>query len=289
MRTVLDQGFYPDGIYTAPTDEALKHDIELSMEIGFNGARLHQKMFEPRFLYWADTMGYIVWGEHANWGCDFNNPLGTGNFVDEWMQVLDRDFNHPAIIGWCPLNETSESRGKLPQWVHGHLYRLTKAIDPTRLTIDSSGYMHYEGVPSDIYDIHDYSMPENLAKELWPLLKGDWNKAFKNFPSDIPYDGTKPYFVSEYGGIWWQPKCVDNNWGYGDRPKTEEEFLERYRKTTQILLDNPEICGWCYTQLTDVEQEVNGMYYYDRKPKFSPKTIAELKNINSAHAKYLDK
>jgi beta-galactosidase/beta-glucuronidase len=289
MRTVLDQGFYPDGIYTAPTEEALKHDIELSQAIGFNGARLHQKIFEPRFLYWADKLGYVIWGEHANWGCDFNHPFGCGNFVDEWMEAVDRDFNHPAIIGWCPLNETEKCIGKLPQWVHALLYRLNKVIDPTRLAIDASGYIHYAGCPTDLYDIHNYAMPEKLAKDFEPLKIGNWEKAFKNFPSDISYDGTKPYFVSEYGGIWWQPGQTENNWGYGDRPKTEEEFLERYRQTTQIILDNPEICGWCYTQLTDVEQEVNGLYYYDRRPKFSPKTMAELKRINSAPTKYLEK
>jgi beta-galactosidase/beta-glucuronidase len=288
MRTILDQGFYPDGIYTAPTEEALKHDIELSQALGFNGARLHQKIFEPRFLYWADKLGYIVWGEHANWGCDLNQPSGTGNFVDEWMDALERDFNHPAIIGWCPLNETTGSSSKLPQWVHGLLYRLNKAIDPTRLSIDVSGYIHYPGCPSDLYDIHHYGLPETLAKDFEPLKEGQWEKAFKNIHIDTSYDGTKPYFVSEYGGIF-QPGQNDNIIDYNHRPKTEKEFLERYRQTTQVMLDNPEICGWCYTQLTDIEQEVNGLYYYDRRPKFSLETMAELKKINSAPTKYLER
>jgi phage pi2 protein 07 len=177
--------------------------------------------------------------------------------------------------------------GKLPQWLHHHLYELNKTIDPNRFAIDTSGYVHYEGNGTDLYDIHNYAMPEKLAKDFEPLLNGPWEKAFKNFNFDQPYDGSRPYFVSEYGGIWWQPESTQNNWGYGDRPKSEAEFIERYRKTTQIMLDNPEICGWCYTQLYDIEQEVNGLYYYDRKPKFSPAIMAELKKINSAPAKYL--
>ena len=106
QRLILDQGFYPDGIYTAPTDEALRRDIELSMELGFNGARLHQKVFEERFLYWADHMGYLVWGEHASWGLDLHKMENLANFGAEWMEIVERDFNHPAIVGWCPFNET---------------------------------------------------------------------------------------------------------------------------------------------------------------------------------------
>ncbi len=283
MRTVLDQGFYPDGIYTAPTDSALRRDIELSMAMGFNGARLHQKVFEPRFLYWADRMGYLVWGEAGNWGCNLLDGLACGNFMDEWMQVLSRDCNHPAIIGWCPLNETSGHQGALPRWLHGHLYRLNKAVDPTRPAIDSSGYMHYEGVGSDLYDVHNYSMPKALKKELKTLAAGDWEHAFKN-NQDIPYDGTKPYFVSEFGGIWWYPKGKGVHWGYGDRPKTEKDYVDRYVATVKTLLDNPNICGWCYTQLTDVEQEVNGLYYYNRRPKFSPAASRRIREANMGQA-----
>ena len=115
QRLVLDQGFYPDGIYTAPTDEDLKKDIELSFAMGFNGARLHEKIFEPRFLYWADKLGYMCWGEHANWGLNITTMDGVKNFLPEWIEAINRDYNHPSIVGWCPLNETwdwkSESHG----------------------------------------------------------------------------------------------------------------------------------------------------------------------------------
>jgi len=281
MRTVLDQGFYPDGIYTAPTDEDLKKDIQLSMALGFNGARLHQKIFEPRFLYWADKLGYIVWGEHANWDCDLNNPLAVGNFINEWMQAVARDFNHPSIIGWCPLNETIACVGKLPKWLHFHLYQLNKTLDPTRLAIDTSGYVHYPEVPSDLYDVHNYAMPEQLAKDFLTLSQGQWKDAYRNYPNDSAYDGSNPYFVSEFGGIRWQPGKT-YGWGYGDAPKSEAEFVDRYYKTIQVLLDNPNICGWCYTQLYDIEQEVNGLYYYDRRPKFSEEIMAQIRKINSA-------
>src|ERR1019366_7777222 len=106
QRLILDQGFYPDGIYTAPSDDALRHDIELSMAAGFNGARLHQKVFEERFLYWADKLGYLVWGEFADWGVDRAKP--SAGYVAEWLEVLARDVSHPAIIGWCGLNETAQ-------------------------------------------------------------------------------------------------------------------------------------------------------------------------------------
>lgn len=287
LRMVLDQGYYPDGIYTAPTEEALKHDIGISMAAGFNGARLHQKIFEPRFIYWADKMGYLLWGEAGNWKCDFNNPKAVINFIDEWTQVLTRDYNHPSIIGWCPLNETRSAQGKLPQWLHRHLYELNKMFDPHRPAIDTSGYIHYPGVGSDLYDVHNYAMPRELETGLEHLKHGEWTKAFKNFPQDVPYDGNKPYFVSEFGGIGWDPRGTDNGWGYGDRPKSEQEFIDRYVNTVQVLLDNPEICGWCYTQLYDIEQEVNGLYYYDRKPKFNPDIMKKIYRVNSAPAKYL--
>ena len=112
QRLVLDQGFYPDGIYTASTDEALENDVKLSMAAGFNGARLHEKVFEPRFLYHCDRLGYLVWGEQGNWGMDPSAPDGLKNFLPEWMEAVERDFNHPAIIGWCPFNETWDYEGR---------------------------------------------------------------------------------------------------------------------------------------------------------------------------------
>ena len=275
QRLILDQGFYPDGIYTAPSDEELRGDIERSMAMGFNGARLHQKVFEERFLYWADRLGYLVWGEMANWGLNLANPSALEHFQTEWLEILARDYNHPAIVGWCPFNETE---GEQNPEVLRQIYRLTKAYDATRPVIDTSGYVH---VVTDVYDVHDYDQnPVTLTERYAAFAEG--GEPFRNQPQhDAPYLG-QPYFVSEYGGIWWNPSQSDaQSWGYGDRPQNEEEFLARYRGLTEALLRHPRMCAFCYTQLTDVEQEVNGLYTYTRQPKFDP---ALLRAINSQPA-----
>ena len=259
---MLDQGFYPDGIYTAPTDDDLKKDIELSMTLGFNGARLHEKVFEERFLYYADKMGYLVWGEYPDWGLDHSRPENLAPILNEWMEVVERDRNHPSIIGWCPRNETWD-QGWRKQWDEGValLYDVTKAMDPTRPCIDASGNFH---VKTDVFCLHDYSQdPAVLRERYMPLTKGDC-------PIDPHAErqryGGQPVMISEYGGIAWD--TTGNGWGYGEGPKTLEEFYERFEGLTNALLDNPALFGFCYTQLTNVEQEQNGLYTYDRQPKF---------------------
>lgn len=278
QRLVLDQGFYPDGIYTAPSDDALKNDIEISMGLGFNGARMHEKIFEPRFIYWADRLGYLVWGEHANWGLDITTSEGLEAFLPEWIEALERDFNHPAIIGWCPFNETWDLDGtKQDNNVLDVVYRATKSIDPTRPVIDTSGNFH---VITDIFDIHDYEQDVGAFEAKFEGMKSG-GEAYNNFPNRQTYQG-QPYFVSEYGGIWWDPNAsMENGWGYGNRPDSEAAFLKRYEGLTTALLTNPRICAFCYTQLYDVEQEVNGLYTYDRKPKFDPEIIRKI-NLQKA-------
>lgn len=278
QRLVLDQGYYPDGIYTAPSDEALKADIELSMALGFNGARLHQKVFEPRFLYWADRLGYLVWGEYASWGLDITTSRGLEDFLPEWIEVLQRDYSHPSIVGWCPFNETWDRDGtRQNDEVLRIVYLTTKAIDPTRPVIDTSGHYH---VATDIFDVHDYEQdPQTFTSRYDAMNAG--GEIFTAFPDRQRYD-EQPYFVSEYGGIWWNPgQTDDRSWGYGHRPNSEAEFLQRYAALTGALLNNPSICAFCYTQLTDIEQEVNGLYTYDRKPKFDP---AAIRAVNAAVA-----
>ena len=271
QRLVLDQGFYPDGIYTAPTDDDLKGDIILSQNLGFNGARLHQKVFEPRYLYWADKLGYIVWGEYGSWGLDITKPLGLERFLPEWMEAVERDFNHPSIVGWCPFNETWDLNGaKQDDHVLETVYKVTKAMDKTRPVIDTSGNFH---VITDIFDVHDYDQnPESFAQKYEAMKTG--GPVYEWFPDRQKYKG-QPYFVSEYGGIWWQ-RGESKGWGYGKKPETESEFIQRYKGLTETLLNNPKMFGFCYTQLYDVEQEVNGLYTYDRKPKFDTKTIKEI-------------
>ena len=266
QRLVLDQGFYPDGIYTAPDESALVRDIELSLAAGFNGARLHQKVFEPRFLYHCDRLGYLAWGEMANWGLDYSDPAALEAFLGEWLDAVDRDFNHPSIVGWCPFNETWDREGRRQlDSLLAMVYRVTKQLDPTRPCIDTSGNFH---VVTDIYDVHDYEQdPASFAAHYEAFRTG--GAFYDAQAARQQYDGKKPMFVSEYGGIKWNPQGdVDKAWGYGDGPATEEAFIERYRGLTEALLSNPNMFGFCYTQLYDVEQETNGLYTYSREPKF---------------------
>lgn len=280
QRLILDQGFYPDGIYTAPSDEALQRDIRLSMEAGFNGARLHQKVFEPRFLYHCDRMGYLAWGEMASWGLDTSSYEAYESFLPEWMEVIERDFNHPAIIGWCPFNETWDYGGRRQiDRLLSVVYRLTKQYDTTRPCIDTSGNYHVE---TDIYDIHDYDQDPASFAEAFEAFGNGTGPFRDNHSARQQYTPGLPMFVSEYGGIKWSVKQDDQKaWGYGDGPKTKEEFMERYKGLTEVLLKNPKMFGFCYTQLTDVEQEQNGIYTYEREPKMD---ISEFYRINTQKA-----
>jgi beta-galactosidase/beta-glucuronidase len=273
QRLILDQGFYPDGIYTAPSDEELKADITRSMEMGFNGARLHEKIFEPRFLYWADQLGYLCWGEHANWLLDVSTPAALLYFLPEWLEAVERDYSHPSIVGWCPFNETQRGQDNR---VIDAVYVATKRLDPTRPVIDTSGYIH---VRTDIYDCHDYEQdPVKFAEHYKALAEG--GIPFINHNEKHTYDPNIPFFVSEFGGARWAPG--KEGWGYGNDPKTVEEFIQRFRALVTTLLNNPRICAFCYTQLTDVEQEVNGLYTYDRKPKFDPAVLSAILSQKAA-------
>mgnify|MGYP000943787410 FL=1 len=278
QRLVLDQGFYADGIYTAPSDEALEKDIRLSLAVGFNGARLHQKVFEPRFLYHCDRLGYIVWGEFGNWGLDYSRDGALEAMLPQWCESVARDFNHPAIVGWCPFNETWDRDGrKQNDELLRIIYRVTKQLDETRPCIDTSGNFHVE---TDIFDVHDYEQKVEIFKGNYDRLMTE-GVLFEHFPDRQEYDGKKPAFVSEYGGIQWSLGSRGDAWGYGNAPKSEQEFIDRYKGLTDALLDNERMFGFCYTQLYDIEQEQNGLYYYDRSPEFDPELF---RRINSRKA-----
>ena len=275
QRLVLDQGFYPDGVYTAPTDGALENDVKLSMAFGFNGARLHQKVFEERFLYHCDRAGYLVWGEYPNWGLDHTNPRAVYHILPEWLEELNRDFNHPAIVGWCPVNETWDRHGcRQYDPLLALVYDTTKAVDPTRPCIDTSGNYH---VKTDIFDVHDYEQdPEVYLARFRKFTETDELENHCN--NRQTYTPGMPMFVSEYGGIRWSREGNDAEgaWGYGNAPRTEAEYKARYKGLTDVLLDNPKVFGFCYTQLTDVEQEQNGCYYFDRTQKFDTAFFREV-------------
>jgi beta-galactosidase/beta-glucuronidase len=279
QRLVLDQGFYPDGVLTAPDEASLVRDIELGLAAGFNGARLHQKVFEERFLFHADRLGYLVWGEFADWGCSDFGPVPDHQrpgptYLAQWLEVLDRDYSHPSIVGWCPLNETAQSISDelttLDDVTRG-MFLATKAADRTRPVIDASGYSHR--VPeADVYDSHDYEQDiEAFRHNHAALMSGHaFVNQWEGREISIPYDG-QPYLVSEFGGPWWSNEDGDGagSWGYGERPRTVEELFERFRDLCTVLLDNSGVAGYCYTQLTDVYQERNGLVDFQRRPKLA--------------------
>ena len=308
QRLVLDQGFYPDGIWTAPSDEALRRDIELSMEVGFNGARLHQKVFEERFLYWADKLGYLVWGEYASWGIDVSLPETARNFISEWQNIVVRDRNHPSIVTWTPFNETwYPDNVQYPRFVKD-VYDATHITDPTRPVNTASG-----GIITNEYDIcamHCYEQDgEKLKKTVYnpetgafrhnrsrtqvlyktssgcPVVGDVVNKA--EFVQAV-YDGKRPYILDEFGGI----KCLETtpgveldqkgkprtaSWGYGKSAVTREDFYKRLEEQVDALLSiSDKVWGYCYTQLTDVEQEENGIFYYNRDKKYDSSRLKSI-------------
>jgi len=280
LRHVLDQGFYPDGIWTAPSDKELKGDIERSLAVGFNGARLHQKVFEERFHYWADHLGYLTWGEFCDWGGShsFANPQGFHNHQREWREVVMRDLNHPSIVAWTPFNETSggaRSRFEIHRRAVKETVDLTRALDPTRPINDASGYVHVE---TDIFTVHDYDQNPDTFRERYASVAPDGKNVFVCLSKvSAPYEG-QPYSVDEYGGTFWTKEHATkepagnnrNQWGYG---KSAEQVEELIGKLTLILTDHPNIAGYCYTQLTDIEQEVNGVYTYERELKFDAERL----------------
>ena len=290
QRLVLDQGFYPDGIWTAPSDAALKKDIELSMAAGFNGARLHQKVFEERFYYWADKLGYLTWGEAPSWGLDANDVEAARNFLMEWRNLVVRDMNHPSLVTWTPFNEEFwPDETQYPRFITD-IYTMTKQIDPSRPINTVSGGIH---IVTDIWTEHHYEQdPKKLKEIIWNdgkmFVRGPsvqarhrgnvgFNRPVLNDPFTFPkYDGSIPYILDEFGGI----KCMEANpakdgaWGYGDAAQTKEDFYKRLEAQVKVLVNmSGNMWGFCYTQLTDVEQEQNGIYYYDRGVKYDMERV----------------
>ena len=274
QRLILDQGYYPDGIWTAPSDEALKRDIELSKQAGFNGARLHQKVFEERYYYWADKLGYLTWGESSSWGLNENDELAARNFIGEWSEIVARDRNHPSIVTWTPFNETWGCQpGTYPRLV-SDIYRITKAIDPTRPINDASGDAH---IVTDIWSVHNYERNHDKLIQQFTFKSGE--EPYRNQPEKkflARYEG-QPYMVDEFGGLpWINEKDRKNSWGYGSAIETLDDFYKALEDEVDALKASKHVCGFCYTQLTDVEQEKNGIYYYDRTPKFDMKRIKSI-------------
>jgi beta-galactosidase/beta-glucuronidase len=290
LRQVLDQGFYPDGVITAPKAEDLLKDINIGIKFGFNGARPHEKVFEERYLYYADKAGYLIWGEYPNWGSYMFGKGGKAlkNFLSEWEEVVERDYNHPSIIGWCPLNETYGLFAYASAHASVAIYDKTKQLDSGRIVIGSSGGFHYK---TDICDIHSYNHnPESIVPV---ALKRNNGTAFGILSKFVTIFNKRlltpqqlkeyPLYLSEFGGLTYLAE--GKTWGYHKAIKTEEEFLRIYEQMVNNIMECEEICGFCYTQLTDVEQEQNGLVKYNRADKFSKEAIEKIAAINKQKAK----
>ncbi len=276
QRLVLDQGYFPDGILTAPADEDLRRDIELAKEMGFNGARKHQKVEDPRWLYWADTLGFLVWGEMAN-AYQYSDD-SVRRITAEWQEAVRRDYNHPSIVAWVPMNESwgVPDLGTDPaQREHLlALYHLTRSLDGTRPVVSNDGWEH---ALTDLCNIHDYrdagALAETYATPGSSVAASPAGRRI--YAPGHGYRG-EPILVTEFGGIAFAGE--EGGWGYSTVTDAGE-FLGRYEAMIDALLACDPVQGFCYTQLTDVEQEVNGLLTYDRRPK------ADLERIRAITAK----
>lgn len=274
QKLLLDQGYWQDTMLTPPSDEAMLEDIEKTIEMGFNGVRKHQKLEDERFYYWCDKKGLLVWSEMAA-TYEFSDQA-VENFTKEWLEILQQHYNHPSIITWVPFNESWGVPNILvdrkQQAFTESIYYLTKSIDPMRPVIVNDGWEH---TISDIITLHDYEEIGDVFYERYkdkePILNNEipHNKDKYAFAEGYSYKG-QPIIISEYGGIAFKD---EKGWGYGNQVGTEEAFLRRYQKITDAIKKIPYVSGYCYTQITDVQQEVNGLLKEDRTPKVALKKI----------------
>lgn len=280
QRLILDQGYWSDSHLTPPSEQALIEDIDAILAMGYNGVRKHMKVEDARFLYWCDVKGLLVWSEMAA-TFEFNDEA-VETFTKEWIEIVRQQYNHPSIITWVPFNEswgimqilTDRKQQKFTEGI----YHLTKSMDPNRPVITNDGWEH---TVSDILTLHDYveTGSEFLQRyaDKSPIVNNEWafNKGKYALAQGYTYRG-QPIIISEFGGIAFQ---TDKGWGYGNQVGTDEAFIERFRNITQAIKDIDYICGYCYTQVTDVQQEMNGLLTEDRRPKIP---LALIKEINLA-------
>jgi beta-galactosidase/beta-glucuronidase len=279
QRLILDQGYWKESHLTAPDEEALILDIDQALAAGYNGVRKHQKLEDERFLYWADVKGLLVWSEMAS-TYEFTDAA-VGRFTQEWLEILAQYYNHPSIITWTPFNESWGVPGighdAAQQGFTKAIYYLTKAFDPYRPVISNDGWEH---TVSDIITLHDYEeagdafLARYAALESMLENRGRPNRTKPVFAQGHGYQG-QPIIISEFGGIAFNND--DSGWGYGSKVNTQEEFIRRFAAITRAIQRLDRICGYCYTQLTDVQQEINGLLDGDRNFKVDP---AILKQIN---------
>lgn len=281
LKMVLDQGYWPGSTLTPPSDEAIQYDIRMTKEMGFNGVRKHQKLEDPRFLYWADKMGLLVSSEMAN--AYLYDEGYVERFTKEWMEAVERDYSHPSVVMWIPINESwgvPNLHDSRQQQHLRSLYTLTKSLDPSRPVIDNDGWEHTEA--TDLFGIHDYTASGDVLYEKYKRLGepgfGVPDNARAALAPGNKYNGS-PVFLSEFGGVsYLMPgqQAPEGSWGYAGLMKDQGAAFGRMRGLWEAIARIPAFAGICYTQLTDVEQEVNGLLTYDRKPKFDVKWLKDL-------------
>lgn len=287
QRLILDQGYWPDTLITPPSDEAIRLDLQYTKDFGYNGARKHQKVEDPRYYYWADRLGVLVWGEVPSPYLFTDETVP--NLTETITAFIDRDFNHPSIIAWVPLNESWGVRqiftDPRQQALGRTLYHLTKALDGTRLCSGNDGW---EQTTTDICALHDYAadkvtMGSHFAsREMVERHGCDWRPCWA--ASEQP-TGKEAFLVTEYGGIAFSGKGIQGEmggmatWGYHGKVADEDAFFQRFQEVTDAIRELPYCQGYCYTQLTDVMQEINGLLSPDRQPKVDVERFRRL-NIN---------
>ena len=272
QKMLLDQGYWEESLLTAPSDEAFVRDIELCKQMGFNGVRKHQKVEDPRFLYWADKLGLLVWAEMAS-AYTYSRKY-MKQMTHEWLEAVERDYNHPSIVVWTPLNESwgvdCIMNNKDEQAHSAAMYWMTKSMDQTRLVISNDGWDH---TISDLLTIHDYEYKKSTLKERYSSMQNILNTRHAGrgmYAAGWSYSG-EPVIVSEFGGISYE-KGSWKGWGYS-AATTEEDFIKRYYDVVSAMLESPIVQGFVYTQFTDVEQEINGLLTYGHQLKVNPEII----------------
>lgn len=279
QRLILDQGYWRDSHLTAPSEEALIEDIDKIHALGYNGLRKHQKIEDERFLYWCDVKGMLVWSEMA--AAYQYSDYAVEEFAKEWMEIVRQNYNHPCIITWTPINESwgvsqVETR-RVEQHFTEAVYHLTKSFDMMRPVIVNDGWEH---TISDIITLHDYEEVGDTLYKRYTEYKDQimttevYHSSGKSaFANGYEYKG-QPMIISEYGGIAFNND--DSGWGYGNKVNTKEDFIRRFDDITTAVKKIPYCCGFCYTQVSDVQQEINGLMDIDRNFKVEPEVIKEI-------------
>lgn len=280
QRLILDQGYWEESHLTPPSEEALIEDIDKIHALGYNGVRKHMKIEDERFLYWCDVKGMLVWSEMA--ACYEFNDVAIEEFTKEWVEIVKQNYNHPSIITWTPFNESwgisQIKTSKKQQYFTEGIYYLTKSIDKMRPVIVNDGWEH---TVSDIITLHDYEEDGEVFYQRYTGHLEDivTAKLYHNRSKSAMADGYtyrgQPIMISEYGGIAFAGGTKEE-WGYGNAVADEAEFLRRFDKITTAIKKVPYIVGYCYTQVSDVQQEINGLLKADRTYKVSADKIREI-------------